>query len=95
MTDKGGATAVTICGQTYHLRGNENADYLADLASFVDRKINRLFYIGRCAIDALEAWYHRLVDQGLEVFIGFLGGWILDHRIRRKTYQRDIDVVRD
>jgi cell division protein ZapA len=33
------ATAVTIFGRTYHLRGNEDSDYLVELAGVVDRKM--------------------------------------------------------
>lgn len=33
------STAVTIFGRTYQLRGNEDPDYLGDLASLVDRKM--------------------------------------------------------
>jgi len=35
----GEATAVTIFGQTYHLRGGDDGAYLADLASHVDYKM--------------------------------------------------------
>ncbi len=37
-----GATAVTIYGQTYHLRGNEDRAYLTELASHVDRKMREV-----------------------------------------------------
>lgn len=33
------AAAVTIFGQTYHLRGDENGEYLEQLAGLVDRKM--------------------------------------------------------
>lgn len=32
-------TPVTICGRTYHLRGNEDGRYLVELAAIVDRKM--------------------------------------------------------
>jgi cell division protein ZapA len=34
------ATAVTIFGRTYHLRGNEDPSYLLELAAVVDRKMH-------------------------------------------------------
>ncbi len=37
-----GVTAVTIYGQTYHLRGNEDPAYLTQLASLVDRKMREV-----------------------------------------------------
>ena len=33
------ATPVTIFGRTYHLRGNEDPDYLVELSEIVDRKM--------------------------------------------------------
>jgi cell division protein ZapA len=36
------STAVTIFGQTYHLRGAEDGTYLTDLASVVDRKMREV-----------------------------------------------------
>jgi len=38
----GEATAVTIFGQTYHLRGGDDGPYLADLASHVDYKMREV-----------------------------------------------------
>ena len=38
-TDDSGVTAVTIYGQTYQLRGNEDGTYLSELASLVDRRM--------------------------------------------------------
>lgn len=35
----GNATPVTICGRTYHLRGEGDPDYLNHLASMVDDKM--------------------------------------------------------
>lgn len=35
-------TAVTIYGQTYHLRGSDEPGYLVDLASFVDRRMREV-----------------------------------------------------
>jgi len=37
-----GATTVTIFGRSYHLRGEEDAAYLARLAAVVDRKMNEV-----------------------------------------------------
>ena len=37
-----GSTAVTIFGQTYHLRGGEDGAYLTRLASVVDRKMREV-----------------------------------------------------
>lgn len=34
-----GATPVAIFGRTYHLRGEEDSAYLADLAALVDQKM--------------------------------------------------------
>jgi cell division protein ZapA len=39
--DGGKATAVTIYGQTYHLRG-EDGSYLTELASLVDRRMREV-----------------------------------------------------
>lgn len=36
------AIAVTIYGRTYHLRGNEDSDYLTHLATLVDRKMREV-----------------------------------------------------
>ncbi len=36
------AMPVTIFGRTYDLRGDENPDYLAELASLVDRKMREV-----------------------------------------------------
>jgi cell division protein ZapA len=38
----GGATAVAIFGQTYHLRGGDDGAYLTDLASHVDRRMREV-----------------------------------------------------
>ena len=38
----GEATAVTIFGQTYHLRGGDDAAYLAELASHVDHRMREV-----------------------------------------------------
>lgn len=38
----GEPTPVTIFGRTYHLRGNEDPDYLGDLAQLVDRKMREM-----------------------------------------------------
>jgi cell division protein ZapA len=35
-----GVTQVTIFGQTYHLRGAEDATYMTELAALVDRKMH-------------------------------------------------------
>ncbi|MHC4429162.1 MAG: cell division protein ZapA, partial [Planctomycetota bacterium] len=40
--EDGEATAVTIYGQTYHLRGGEDRTYLTDLASLVDRRMREV-----------------------------------------------------
>lgn len=40
--EEAGATAVTIFGQTYHLRGVEDGTYLTELASVVDRKMREV-----------------------------------------------------
>jgi cell division protein ZapA len=40
--EDGEATAVTIYGQTYHLRGGEDGTYLTDLASLVDRRMREV-----------------------------------------------------
>jgi cell division protein ZapA len=37
-----GVTAVTIFGQTYHLRGGGDSKYLTELASVVDRKMREV-----------------------------------------------------
>ena len=37
--DDAAATPVSIYGRTYQLRGNEDGDYLADLASLVDGRM--------------------------------------------------------
>ena len=37
-----GVTAVTIFGQTYHLRGGDDGKYLTELASVVDRKMREV-----------------------------------------------------
>jgi cell division protein ZapA len=37
-----GATAVTIYGRTYHLRGHENPDYLLELAAMVDERMREV-----------------------------------------------------
>jgi cell division protein ZapA len=37
-----GSTAVTIYGQTYHLRGEEDGAYLTRLATVVDRKMREV-----------------------------------------------------
>ena len=39
VAEQGEATPVTIFGRTYHLRGNEDPDYLVELAELVDRKM--------------------------------------------------------
>lgn len=36
------STAVTICGRTYHLRGNEDSAYLQELAALVDSKMQEV-----------------------------------------------------
>jgi cell division protein ZapA len=36
------ATPVTIFGRTYQLRGNDDPEYLAELAAFVDRKMHEV-----------------------------------------------------
>ena len=41
MTEQG-AIEVTIYGQTYQLRGNEDREYLEELASLVDRKMREV-----------------------------------------------------
>jgi cell division protein ZapA len=38
----GAATAVTIYGRTYHLRGSEDEPYLRELAAVVDRKMREV-----------------------------------------------------
>ena len=38
----GDATAVTIFGQTYHLRGGDDETYLTHLAAHVDRKMREV-----------------------------------------------------
>jgi cell division protein ZapA len=40
--DDPGVKAVTIYGQTYHLRGGEDGTYLSRLASVVDRKMREV-----------------------------------------------------
>jgi cell division protein ZapA len=40
--EDGGATAVTIFGQTYHLRGVEDGAYLTELAALVDRRMREV-----------------------------------------------------
>lgn len=40
--DTAGSTAVTIFGQTYHLRGQGDPEYLRGLAEHVDRKMHEL-----------------------------------------------------
>ncbi len=40
--DSVGATPVTIFGRTYHLRGDEEAAYLEELASIVDAKMTEV-----------------------------------------------------
>jgi cell division protein ZapA len=42
MSEDGAATAVTIYGQTYHLRGSEGEPYLTELASLVDRRMREV-----------------------------------------------------
>jgi len=42
MSEDVAATAVTIYGQTYHLRGNEGETYLTELASLVDRRMREV-----------------------------------------------------
>jgi cell division protein ZapA len=42
MSDNVGATAVTILGRTYHLRGHEDPAYLEELASIVDTKMREV-----------------------------------------------------
>jgi cell division protein ZapA len=42
MSEDVAATAVTIYGQTYHLRGSEGETYLAELASLVDRRMREV-----------------------------------------------------
>ena len=37
-----GVTEVTIFGQTYHLRGNEDREYLEELGSLVDRRMREV-----------------------------------------------------
>jgi cell division protein ZapA len=37
-----GATAVTIYGRTYQLRGHENPDYLLELAAMVDERMREV-----------------------------------------------------
>jgi cell division protein ZapA len=37
-----GVTTVTIYGQTYQLRGNEDGAYLAELAALVDRRMREV-----------------------------------------------------
>ena len=36
------ATAVTIYGRTYHLRGSEDGEYLTELAALVDEKMREV-----------------------------------------------------
>jgi cell division protein ZapA len=40
--DGTGATAVTIYGRTYHLRGHDNPDYLLELAGMVDERMREV-----------------------------------------------------
>jgi cell division protein ZapA len=40
--DDAAATPVSIYGRTYQLRGNENGDYLAELASLVDGRMREV-----------------------------------------------------
>ena len=42
MNDATTATAVTILGRTYHLRGNGDPDYLHELASVVDARMRTI-----------------------------------------------------
>ena len=42
MSDTTTATAVTILGRTYHLRGNGDPDYLHELASVVDARMRTI-----------------------------------------------------
>jgi cell division protein ZapA len=42
MSEKVAAKAVTIYGQTYHLRGSEDESYLTELASLVDRRMREV-----------------------------------------------------
>ena len=42
MSDATTATAVTIAGRTYHLRGNGDPDYLQELASLVDARMRAI-----------------------------------------------------
>jgi len=41
-TSEGDATAVTIFGRTYHLRGADNPQHLLELASVVDGKMREI-----------------------------------------------------
>ena len=41
-TEDGASTAVTIFGQTYHLRGGDDGTYLAELAAIVDRRMREV-----------------------------------------------------
>ena len=40
--DDAESTPVTIYGRTYHLRGNEDGEYLTELASLVDDKMREV-----------------------------------------------------
>lgn len=42
MSNDVAATAVTIYGQTYHLRGTEGETYLTELASLVDHRMREV-----------------------------------------------------
>ena len=42
MSEDVAATAVTIYGQTYNLRGSDGETYLAELASLVDRRMREV-----------------------------------------------------
>ena len=41
-TEDGQSTAVTIFGQTYHLRGGDDGTYLAELAAIVDLRMREV-----------------------------------------------------
>jgi cell division protein ZapA len=41
-TEDGQSTAVTIFGQTYHLRGGDDGTYLAELAAIVDCRMREV-----------------------------------------------------
>ena len=87
------ATPVTIFGRTYHLRGNEDGEYLAELATLVDRRMREVASATGTA-DTLKVAILaslNIADEYLQARRGGSSGWDedTDRRLARMISMLD------